>query len=202
MINGECRTGVTIMHMNEGLDTGGIVAQSEVEILDDDDVFSLTNMLSIMGADLLIQVLDQIAKEQKIVSQPQDDSQATRAPMLKKSDGDLDWTMTSEQIICRMHGLNPWPGCFSSLRGKILRLINADKLVERESGDFADAKFTPGEVACQWPGRGPVIRTGDGYIVLTRAQPAGGKSLTGTDLLNGGHVRPAMRFEQVGLKEK
>ena len=200
-INGERRTGVTIMHMDEGLDTGGIVAQSEVEILDDDDMLSLTNMLSMMGADLLLAVLDQVEKEQKIVSQPQDNSQASSAPMLKKSDGDLDWTMTSEQIICRMHGLNPWPGCCSDMKGKTIRLIDADKLIERESADFADAKYKPGEVACQWPGRGPVIRTGDGYIVLTRAQPAGGKPLSGNDLLNGGHIRPTMRFERVGQKE-
>jgi methionyl-tRNA formyltransferase len=200
--NGERQTGVTIMHMNEGLDTGGIVAQSEVEILEDDDALSLTNMLSIMGADLLIKVLDQVEKDRKIVSRPQDDSQASWAPLLKKSDGDLDWTMTSEQIICRMHGFNPWPGCHSKLRDKTIRLINADKLVERESESFADAKYQPGEVACQWPGRGPVIRTGDGYIVLTHAQFPGGKPLAGTDLVNGGHIRPTMRFERVGQKQE
>lgn len=195
IINGEHETGVTIMHMDEGLDTGGIVAQSNVEILEDDDVLSLTNMLSAMGADLLMQVLDQVERDQKIVSTPQDDSQATWAPLLKKSDGEMDWKMTSEQVICRMHGLNPWPGCLSTLRGKTFRLIDADLLVPRETAPFADKKFQPGEVACQWPGRGPVIRTGDGYVVLKRAQPAGGKPLTGDDLINGGHVKVSLRFE-------
>jgi len=200
IVNGDRETGITIMHMNEGLDTGGIVAQRSVEILDDDDLLSLSNMLSALGADLLLEVLDQVERDQRIVSTPQDDGQATYAPLLKKSDGDLDWRLTSEQIICRMHGLNPWPGCFSKLGDRVIRLMNADLLVERESASFADARFTPGEVACEWPGRGPVVRTGDGYIVVTRAQPAGGKPLTGEDLLNGGHVRPSMRFVQAGVK--
>jgi len=195
IIQGERETGVTIMRMDEGMDTGGIVAQSEVEILEDDDALSLSNMLSAMGADLLLKVLDDVEREQKIVSTPQDQSKATYAPMLKKADGDLDWQQTSEQIICRMHGLNPWPGCYSSVGGKTVRLIDADLLIAREYEGFHDKKFRAGEVACQWPGRGPVVRTGDGYIVLTRAQPAGGKPLSGDDLLNGGHVRPPMRFE-------
>jgi len=198
IINGERLTGVTIMHMNEGLDTGGIVAQCEVEVLEDDDALLLGNMLSAVGADLLMQALDRVEQEQKIVSKPQDDSQASKAPLLKKSDGDLDWAMTSEQIICRMHGLNPWPGCFSKLRDKIIRLIDADLLVESESESFADPKHRPGEVVAEWPGRGPVVRTRDGYVVLKRAQPAGGRPMTGDDLLNGGHVKSAMRFERVG----
>jgi len=200
IINSERRTGVTIMHMDEGLDTGGIVAQCEVEILEDDDALSLSNMLSAVGADLLIGVLDQVEKEQKIVSRPQDHSQAVWAPRLDKSDGDLDWNLTSEQIICRMHGLSLWPGCFSKVGDKTIRLIDADKLIRSESESFADPKHRPGEVVCLWPGRGPVVRTRDGYVVLTRAQPAGGKPLTGTDLVNGGHLKPPMRFERVGLK--
>ena len=200
IINGERETGVTIMHMDEGMDTGGIVAQSQVEILEDDDVLSLSNMLSIMGADLLMGVLDKVEEEQQIVSRPQDNDQASYAPLLKKSDGDLDWTMTSEQIICRMHGLSPWPGCFSKLGSKIMRLIDAHKLVKSESDSFAHRDHKPGEVVIQWPGRGPVVRTGDGYIVLTRVQPAGGNPMDGNDLINGGHVRLAMRFEKVGVK--
>ncbi|MBM3334080.1 methionyl-tRNA formyltransferase [Candidatus Sumerlaeota bacterium] len=201
IINGERETGVTIMHMDEGLDTGGIVAQRSVEILDDDDGISLSNILSAMGADLLIEALQQVEEAQKIVSTPQDHSQATYAPMLKKSDGDLDWSSTSEQIICHMHGLNPWPGCHSALGEKTFRLIDADRLVEAETASFSDGEYEPGEVACYWPGRGPVVRTGDGYIVLTRAQPAGRKVLTGTDLLNGGYVRVGMRFERIGDKK-
>ncbi len=196
IIRGERKTGVTIMHMDEGLDTGGIVAQSEVEILDDDDALSLSNMLSALGADLLLQTLDTIERDQKITSTPQDHTKATHAPLLKKSDGELDWRMTSEEIICRIHGLNPWPGCFSKAGGKVFRLMDADKLIARETADLADPRHKPGEVAGIWPGRGPVVRTGDGYIVITRAQPAGGKVLTGVDLINGGHLRPPMQFEK------
>jgi len=201
IINGERKTGVTIMHMDEGLDTGGIVAQREVEILDDDDVLSLTNMLSVLGADLLLEVLDNVEREGKILSQPQDDSQATYAPLLKKADGELEWDLTSEQVICRMHGLNPWPGCYSKIAGKTIRLIDAERLVPAEYESFASPKHKPGEVVHQLRGRGPVVKTGDGYIVLTRAQPAGKKPMSGTDLLNGGYVKPPMRFEPLGWKE-
>ena len=201
IINGERKTGVTIMQMDETLDTGGIVAQREVEILEDDDALSLGNMLSTLGADLLVEVLDEVEREQKIVSRPQENSQKSWAPALKKSDGDLDWSMTSELIICRMHGLRPWPGCFSNLGDKTIRLIDADRLTASEAAAFASPEHRPGEVAYQWRGRGPVVRTGDGYIVLTRAQPPGRKPMSGTDLINGGYVKPPTRFERVGLKD-
>lgn len=199
IINGDRKTGVTIMHMDEGMDTGGIVLQREINILDDDDALSVSNMLSVLGADAMIEVLEEVERDNRIVSQSQDDGLATPAPMLKKSDGDLDWTMTSEQIICRMHGLRPWPGCFSKLGAKTIRLIDADRLTGIEFAAFQSPKHKPGQVVETVRGRGPIVCTGDGYIVLVRAKPEGRSEMTGTDLINGGYIVPPMQFERVGF---
>jgi methionyl-tRNA formyltransferase len=202
IVNGERKTGVTIMEMDEGMDTGGIVAQREVDILEDDDAQSTENMLSCVGAELLLEVLEQVERDDRIVSQPQDEARATYAPMLKKSDGDLDWSLGSEQIVCRMHGLRPWPCCFSKLGDNVVRLLDADRLMGHEAVPFFEAEHKPGEVVYLWRGRGPVVRTGDGYIVLTRAQLPGRKPLKGDDLINGGHVKVQMRFEHAGTENK
>jgi len=200
IINGDEETGVTIMHMDKGMDTGGIIAREETEILDDDDALSVTNNLSVIGAGLLLESLNDIERKGKIESEPQDDDKATYAPMLRKEHGDIDWTMTSEEIICRMHGLSPWPAAFSKIGDTVVRLFDAERLREIEYEALANPKHRPGEVVETIKGRGPVVRTGDGYIVISAAQPAGGKPMRGPDLVNGGYVAPSMRFERVRTK--
>lgn len=198
IVEGERETGVTIMHMDEGMDTGGIIAQESIQILDDDDALSVTNMLSVLGADLLVRELERIEQQKKITSEPQDDSQATYAPLLKKADGRIDWTMTSEKIICRMHGLRPWPGCFSKVGDVMLRLNDADRLTPEEFVALENPEHKPGQVVDVIRTRGPVVRTGDGYLVVTDAQPPNRKAMKGPDLINGNHLVPPMRFAPPG----
>jgi methionyl-tRNA formyltransferase len=197
IINGEVKTGVTIMHMDEGLDTGGIIAQREIDILEDDDALSVANMLSVTGADLLMQALDEIEKRGRIESTPQNPDEATYAPLLQKSHGDIDWALGSAAIVCRMHGLRPWPGAFSKIGDTTIRLLDADLLRPTEYATFEDRAHKPGQIVGALRGRGPVVRTGDGYLVLTRAQPAGRTAMTGSDLVNGGYLAPPMRFERL-----
>jgi methionyl-tRNA formyltransferase len=196
IVNGEEITGVTIMHMDEGMDTGGIIAQRETEILEDDDALSVANMLSVLGADLLMEVLDRVEQAACIESLPQDASLATYAPILQKSEGDIDWTMSSAAIICRMHGLRPWPCAFSRIGDSTIRLLNADLLVPAEYAKFEKPEHNPGQVVGALRGRGPVVRTGDGYVVITKAQPAGRNILSGNDLVNGGQLASPMRLER------
>ncbi|MCX7016507.1 MAG: methionyl-tRNA formyltransferase [Candidatus Sumerlaeota bacterium] len=123
LIRGERRTGVTIMKLDEGMDTGPILDVAELEILDDDNAESLSNALSVLGADLLIKVLDRVEKRGAIEGRPQDHGQATYAPMLKKEDGKLDWSKTTEQIMCHLRGVTPRPGAYSLLRSQPFGLL-------------------------------------------------------------------------------
>jgi methionyl-tRNA formyltransferase len=194
IVNGERRTGVTIMRLDEGMDTGDIIATSEVDILDDDDAMSVSNMLSVTGAELLMKVLDDIEARGSVEATPQDDSQATYAPMIKKTDALVDWNHTNEQIICRIRGLRIWPTAFSFLRGQVWKFLDAEPFVD-PSGLFfpkpegLEAKYhremDPGRVTALIKGRGFAVKTGDGHLLVKLAQPAGKKPMSGVDVVNG-----------------
>jgi methionyl-tRNA formyltransferase len=194
IIKGERRTGVTIMKLDEGMDTGEIIAIEEVDILDDDDTQSVSNLLSVVGAELLLKVLDEAERTGKLESTPQDASQATYAPILKKADGLIDWNQANEEIICRIMGLQPWPTAFSFLHGQAWRFLRAEPLEDPDRLYFPeptgpDARYRremdPGRVTALIRGKGFTVKTGDGHLLVTAVQPAGKKAMTGTDVVNG-----------------
>jgi methionyl-tRNA formyltransferase len=114
---GETVTGVTTMRIDEGLDTGDILLQQEVAIAPDDTSLTLWPRLADVGARLMVETLRQIeAGTSK--ARPQDQSQATLAPLLKKEDGRIDFSWTATQIHNRLRGFQPWPGVYSTFRGK------------------------------------------------------------------------------------
>src|SRR5207249_2636197 len=121
IIQGERITGVTTMKIDAGLDTGDILLQREVEISESDTGESLSSRLSVLGADLIVETLHKLEPGQ-IEPRPQDDLQATLAPMLKKEDGRIDWSWTAEEISRRVRGLRPWPGAYTTFRGKGLHV--------------------------------------------------------------------------------
>jgi methionyl-tRNA formyltransferase len=122
--NGETITGVTTMRIDEGLDTGDILLQRELAIAREDTALSLSPRLAELGAELLLETLHglQLGAVHPI---PQDDSQATPAPLLKKEDGRVDFSRTAAEIYNRMRGFQPWPGATAQFRGKGLKLIAA-----------------------------------------------------------------------------
>ncbi|NLD61409.1 methionyl-tRNA formyltransferase [Candidatus Sumerlaeota bacterium] len=191
IIDAELKTGVSIMVMEEGLDTGAIISCEELDIIPDDDASLVSNALSLLGAGLLIKELDKIEKTGKIVSTPQDESKASYAPMLKKSDGLIDWTQSGDKIICHMMGMRPWPTAFS-YRGKakeMWKFLRAESLKGFEK-DYADdgelvAKAAPGTVTALVKGRGFLVRTGDQHLLITEAQPQGKRAMSGADIING-----------------
>lgn len=199
IINGEARTGVTIMRMDEGLDTGDIIAAEAVDILDDDDTQSVSNMLSVMGGELLLRVLDDIERAGEVRSTPQDHAAATHAPIMTKADGLIDWSMTNEQIICRIKGLQPWPTAFSYLQGRACRFLRAEPFADPDGlffgkQDPATAALDPGRVSAVIRGRGFTVRTGDGHLLVTQIQPAGRKPMSGVDAVNGNVIRKLDEF--------
>ena len=119
---GETRTGVTTMKINAGLDTGVMLLTWETEIGPEETSVELGARLAVAGAELLIETLGRL---DAIVPRPQDHSQATWAPVIKKEDGRIDWTMNAQEIVNRMRGFTPWPGCYGFLRGQRLHIWKA-----------------------------------------------------------------------------
>ncbi|MBI4904705.1 MAG: methionyl-tRNA formyltransferase [Acidobacteria bacterium] len=122
--NGETRSGVTTMRIDAGLDTGDILLIRETGIGPEETAIELGNRLSVMGAELLVETLDGLARG-VITPRPQDNAEASYAPILKKEDGRIDWTRPAKEIHCRIRGFLPWPGCYSTFRGQGLHIWRA-----------------------------------------------------------------------------
>src|SRR3984893_4863517 len=127
--NGESVTGVTTMRIDEGLDTGDILLQKELAVLDEDTAETLSPRLAAIGADLMIETLQGLA-EGTISPQPQKNDQATLAPILRKEDGRIDFSRSAQEIYNRLRGFQPWPGAFTGFRGKTLNITAAKPSVE------------------------------------------------------------------------
>lgn len=197
IVNGDTRTGVTIMQMDEGLDTGAMIATEELDILPDDDAESVTAALSVIGADLLVRVLDRIEAEGCTASTPQDESLATYAPILKKIDGMLDWNLAPELLICRIMGMQPWPGAFSFLSRKPWKFLRAEPLSEFKGTapeEADDPEAAPGTVTALVKGHGFIVKTGGSPLLVTQVQPQGKNPMSGQDVINGKLLKPGDEF--------
>ena len=200
IMNGDLETGVSIMQIEEGLDSGPVILQEKVPILDDDDAESLSNMLSVLGTDLLLNVLNELDCHGSVKLTPQNDSEATYASKIEKSEGLLDWSLSNEKIICQIKGLIPTPCAYSFLRGKRFKFLRAqpyDPLlkIDKEKMD----RILPGTIIALPKKEGIVIKTGDGFLLLTRLQMEGKKSCSGVELLLGRLITLGDRFENEGL---
>ena len=179
IINGERESGVSIIRMNECLDGGDIVMQKTVSISEKDTSVTLETRLAEMGGELLIKAIDLIA-EGKGSYRKQDPSAVSFAPKLKKTDGEIDWKSDNKSIINRIRGLKPWPGTYSFLNGKLLKIITA----EEYDGDCKGA--SPGEVVTVKGQAGFVVRTGDGALLIREVQLEGKKPMS-SELFIRGH---------------
>ena len=124
--NGETITGVSTMKIDEGLDTGDILLQRELAIGPRETAETLSLPLAAIGAELMVETLHGL-QSGKIRPRPQDGSQATFAPILKKEDGWIDFARPADEILNRMRGFQPWPGAYTQFRGKKLRILSSSK---------------------------------------------------------------------------
>jgi methionyl-tRNA formyltransferase len=176
ILAGDAQTGVTLMQMDRGMDTGPILAQIIVNIAPGDTGGSLSERLSQVGGELLAERLDDYAAG-RLQPSAQDNSQATYAPMLKKSDGRLDFTKPAEELARQVRAYEPWPGSFLFWRDS--RIV-----VRRAHAETSDLARNIGTVA-ESGARSPKIQTSDGWLVLDRVQPAGKPEMAGEAFLNG-----------------
>lgn len=174
ILNGDARTGISIMLMDPGVDTGPILSQASIPITGDETAGSLSARLSELGADLLMKTLPAYLAR-TIHPQPQDDSLATYASMIKKVDGQLDFTQPASLLERRIRAFNPWPGAYTYWKGQVLKLHRAH--VAPSSND------QPGKMIVY---RGlPGFSTSDGILVIDELQPAGKHILDGKSFLSG-----------------
>lgn len=184
IINGDKTTGVTIMQTAEGVDTGDILDVIETEIYPNETAGELFDRLSLLGAELIVKVLDDI-ENGKITKTVQDESKATKVGMIKKEDGAIDFSKSATQIVNLIRGLNPWPVAFTTLDGKILKIFKAE--VVDKSGNY-------GEVLSSSIDSGLVIATGDKAIKVLELQLEGNKRLPIRDFLIGKKIQVGYKF--------
>lgn len=169
IINGEETTGITIMHMAKGLDSGDMILKEEIEINKDDTYGSLNEKMAEVGADLIISALKEIEKG-TAQRTPQNHDEATYAPMLERETGHIDWNKTSWQISCLVRGLDPQPGAYTIYNEEVLKIWG----VEIFSKNFEDKSI--GEIV-ETNKKGFVVKTGDSSILVTKVQSKGGKAM-------------------------
>jgi methionyl-tRNA formyltransferase len=189
IVNGEEKTGVAIMQMDEGMDTGPVIAVREVPILEDDDTVSLGSMLSYVGAEAMVEVLARLAEHGVLESTAQDHAAATKAPLIKREMAAIDWSRSAESLHCHVRGFQPWPKAFTTNKGEELKIVG----IEAVDADWLpasafDVRVEPGMVVDFFKTRGFVVRTGGerGALLVTRVQPPGKPEMGAWDYVNGG----------------
>lgn len=181
IINGDKKTGITIMHMDIGLDTGDIILQKEVIIDKKETAQTLHDKLAVCGGKLVLEAIDllELGKASRV---KQDDTKATHVKTLNKTIGEIDFTMTAVEIERRIRGLNPWPSAYTFLNGQSLKIWQADVFEEFKKND---AK--PGEVVQILSDR-IIVKTGKGYLKVLEIQMAGKKRMQVSQFLRGNSI--------------
>ncbi len=174
ILHGDEQSGVTIMQMDAGLDTGPILSQQSIKVAADETGGSLTKRLSRIGADLLVETIPQLLSGE-IGAAPQDNALATHAPMLKKRDGELDLEATAEQLARQIRAFEPWPGSFIMWGDR--RLV-----IKRAHAALLNATAT-GKVTMV--DNVPALATHEGVLVLDVIQPAGKREMSGEAFVRG-----------------
>ncbi|NLE75177.1 MAG: methionyl-tRNA formyltransferase [Chloroflexi bacterium] len=177
ILAGDRETGVTVMRMDEGLDTGDIVSQASLPIADDQTTGGLTDKLALLGRDLLMATLPRWVRGE-IRPRPQDAEQATFAPVLRKADGEMDWRKGAVQLGREVRAFSPWPGSYTFWRGQRLRVLAA-----RPAEVGGPPEGQPGQMVPV--GRGLGVVTGDGVLLLQALQREGKREMTGEAFRNG-----------------
>lgn len=173
ILHGDRETGVTIMKMDVGLDTGPMLSQQPIPLTSDDTAGSVFDKLSHLGADLLLRTLpDYLSGKLQPVPQPEEGM--TYAPMLKKEEGQLDFKRPAEELERRIRAFNPWPGAFMDFDGTLLKLHRAH--VEEGAAE-------PGQRLIRRDQ--PAVGAAEGLLILDEVQPAGKKPMSGRAFLAG-----------------
>jgi methionyl-tRNA formyltransferase len=179
IINGEAETGITTMLMDEGMDTGAMLLQEKTKIAEDDTAGTLSRRLAELGGRLLVRTLAGL-NDGTVVPRAQDHAQATMAPLLKKIDGLIDWTMSAGAIANRIRGLTPWPGAYTFAASERWTISKAVAVSDSSIG-------VPGRIAAVTKDA-VRVSTGQGQLALIEIQPANSRRMTVAEFLAGHQI--------------
>ena len=176
ILAGDGFTGVSIMLMGKGLDTGPVLARAQIPISDRDNTGSLTSKLSLIAAHLLQDVLPAWTRGE-ITPQPQDEDGATYSGTIAKEAGEIDWRLPAVDIWRRVRAFYPWPGCYTRWRGKMLKIIEAVPLPEAEA--------VPAGQVVALPRAGFGVKTSDGVLGVFMVQMESKRAMSAAEFLRG-----------------
>jgi len=178
IINGESETGVTIMYMAEGLDTGDMISRVAVAITDEDNAGTIFNKLSDEGAQLLLETLPPLINGE-LTAIPQNNAEATYAPNLTRADEHIDWSKSAREIFNQIRGLSPMAGGYTYLNQEVFKIWSSKPLLANGQRQEAIGTITAAT------SEGITVQTGDGYLLLTEIQPSGKRKMNAADWLQG-----------------
>jgi methionyl-tRNA formyltransferase len=184
VMRGDSVTGVTIMYMAAGMDTGDMITRVEVPIEDTDTTGSMFEKLSLAGADLLKRTLPDLLAG-SLTATPQNEDEATYSPNIKREDEWIDWSRDSLSIFNQIRGLNPFPGAYTTWNGENMKVWASKK--PEANNTRASLSELPGTVL-QSSAEGIEVRTGSGTLWLTQIQPAGKKAMDAAEFLRGSTI--------------
>ena len=182
LMAGDEKSGVTIMYVAEGLDTGNIILAKETPITEEDNFETLHDRLKFLGAEALDKAVSLIEKGEN-ESIPQDDSLATFVKPFKKEDLKIDWNKSKEEIFNFVRGISPVPCAWTMDEDKLLKVYEVKKY------DKVYENGVNGEIVDKVKGKGPVVKVMGGSLIITSAKPESKKILSGADLLNGNFIK-------------
>jgi methionyl-tRNA formyltransferase len=177
VVNGEAETGVTLMKLDAGMDTGPTFARVATPVAPEETAGELSRRLALIGADAVRTLLPAYVGG-RCPLEPQDDTQATMAPVLQKSDGSIVWSETATKVHDRVRGMNPWPGGSTTARGRLIK-VHATRVVDAERAGAA-----PGEVIVADKSR-VLVACGAGCVELLVVQPEGRRTMKATEWASG-----------------
>jgi methionyl-tRNA formyltransferase len=185
ILNGETEAGITIMQMDEGMDTGDILLPGAIPIESNDTAATMAVKLADLGGRLLVEALDKLQRGE-LKAQVQDESLATQAPPLSKEQGQIDWFEPALAISCRIRGLDPWPTAYTFLNGKRLRLFKPEIVSHPDTNE-------PGTIH-NADKNGLLIATGLEYLLIKEVQLEGSKRMAVGPFLQGHKLEPDIRL--------
>ena len=175
---GETVTGVTIMKMDAGMDTGPMLLKKEMPIGEEDTAGTMFPKLAALGAEALVEALAML-REGTLVETPQDGGMATYAPMLKKEHGRIDWGRSAREVRDLVRGMAPWPSAYAEHDGRPLKILSAS---------VREGKGRPGEILSV-DRDGIAVACGEGAVLLRKVQPEGGRPMSSREYAQGRPVR-------------
>ncbi len=185
ILMGEKQTGITIFRMEAGVDTGDMIASEPLDIGPEETAGELTERLALLAARMLTPILRELVRGRATFT-PQNNEKATFAPVLKKEDGRIDWSHSAETICNRIRAMDPWPGAFTFIKGKRLRIWQA-------SIEKSDVPNPPGEILAVSK-QDLIVQTGAGGLCLKALQGEGKKRMTAGDFIRGNKLQAGERL--------